>query len=100
MLVQKGVVNSQRKRILSNKMERHFSIRGPRDIFVATMAWNLPVKQRGLKDANAGTLFIELGSPCENGCIERFKSKLRDYCLNGELFLSLAEVRYVVDHWR
>ena len=27
------------------------------------------------------------------------KLKLRDECLNGELFLSLAEARYIVDHW-
>jgi hypothetical protein len=36
----------------------------------------------------------------ENGYIEGFNGKLRDECLNGELFLSLAEARYVVDNWR
>ena len=32
--------------------------------------------------------------------MESFSGKLRDECLNGELFLSLAEARYVVDGWR
>ena len=27
-------------------------------------------------------------------------AKLRDECLNGELFLNLTEMRYVVDRWR
>ena len=53
-----------------------------------------------LEDAKVGTLFIEPGSPWENGYIESFNGKLRDECLNGELLLSLAEARYVVDRWR
>ena len=46
------------------------------------------------------TLFIESGSPWENGYIESFNGKLKDECLNGELFLSLAEARYIADRWR
>ena len=53
-----------------------------------------------LRDRHVGTLFIEPGSPWENGYIESFNGKLRDECLNGELFLSLAEARYIVDRWR
>lgn len=53
-----------------------------------------------LKQSGVGTLFIESGSPWENGYVESFNGKLRDECLNGELFLSRAEMRYVVDRWR
>jgi transposase InsO family protein len=53
-----------------------------------------------LKHSEVGTLFIEPGSPWENGYVESFNGKLRDECLDGELFLSLAEARYVVDRWR
>ena len=53
-----------------------------------------------LKLQQVGTLFIEPGSPWENGYVESFNGKLRDECLNGELFLSLAEARYIVDRWR
>ena len=44
-----------------------------------------------LKRQRGGTLFIEPGSSWENGYVENFNGKLRDECLNGELFLSLAE---------
>jgi putative transposase len=53
-----------------------------------------------LEESKVGTLFIEPGSPWENGYVESFNGKLRDECLNGELFLSLAEARYIVDRWR
>jgi len=38
-----------------------------------------------------GTLYIEPGSPWENGYCESFNGKLRDECLNGEIFYSLKE---------
>ena len=53
-----------------------------------------------LRTSGVKTLFIEPGSPWENGYIESFNGKLRDECLNGELLLNLAEARYVVDRWR
>ena len=34
-------------------------------------------------------LYIEPGSPWKNGYRESFNSKLRDECLNGEIFYSL-----------
>jgi putative transposase len=46
------------------------------------------------------TLYIEPGSPWENGYNESFNSKLRDELLNGEIFYSLAEARIVVEGWR
>jgi transposase InsO family protein len=36
-------------------------------------------------------LFIEPGSPWENGYIESFNGKMRDELLNGEIFYSLKE---------
>ena len=56
--------------------------------------------KRWLAKKKVGTLFIEPGSPWENGYIESFNGKFEDECLNGELFLCLAEARYVVDRWR
>ena len=56
--------------------------------------------RKWLKASGVGTLFIEPGSPWENGYVESFNGKLRDECTNGELFVNLTEVRYVVDRWR
>jgi transposase InsO family protein len=39
------------------------------------------------------TLYIERGSPWENGYCESFNGRLRDECLNGEIFYSLKEAR-------
>ena len=45
-------------------------------------------------------LFIEPGSPWENGYKESFNGKLRDELLNGEIFCSLAEAAVLVEQWR
>jgi len=47
-----------------------------------------------------GTLFIEPGSPWENGYIESFNGKLRDELLNGEIFTTLAEAKVLIEEWR
>ena len=48
----------------------------------------------------AKTLYIEPGSPWENGYCESFNGKLRDECLNGEIFYSLKEAQVVIEPWR
>jgi transposase InsO family protein len=44
--------------------------------------------------------FIRHGKPVENGYIESFNGRLRDECLNVEIFFSLADARYKLGHWR
>ena len=46
------------------------------------------------------TLYIEPGSPWENGYIESFNGKLRDELLNGEVFSSVPEAKVLTDAWR
>ena len=46
------------------------------------------------------TLFIEPGSPWENGYCESFNGKLRDELLNREIFYSLKEVQILTERWR
>ena len=46
------------------------------------------------------TLFIEPGSPWENGYIESFNGKLRDELLNGEIFTNLLEAKVLIENWR
>ena len=45
-------------------------------------------------------LYIEPGSPWENGYIESFNGKLRDELLSRELFDSLSEAQVLVERWR
>lgn len=46
------------------------------------------------------TLFIEPGSPWENGCIELFNGKLRDELLDGEIFEMMLEAKVLLERWR
>mgnify|MGYP001972101204 CR=1 FL=1 len=53
-----------------------------------------------LKRVGVKTLFIEPGSPWENGYIESFNGKLRDELLNGEIFTTLHEAKVLIARWR
>ena len=44
--------------------------------------------------------FIRPGKPVENGYIESFNGKLRDECLNVEVFFTLADARRKLGLWR
>jgi transposase InsO family protein len=46
------------------------------------------------------TLYIEPGSPWENGYNESFNGKLRDELLNGEIFYTLREAQVLIEQWR
>jgi len=46
------------------------------------------------------TLFIEPGSPWENGYVESFNGKMRDELLNREVFTTLLEAKVLVERWR
>jgi len=46
------------------------------------------------------TLFIEPGSPWENGYVESFNGKLRNELLNGEIFTTLFEAKVLIEEWR
>ena len=65
---------------------------GPEFVATAVRDW--------LQGIGTGTLFIGPGAPWENAYAESFNSRLRDELLNGELFTSLAEARYLVERWR
>ena len=46
------------------------------------------------------TLYIEPGSPWENGYNESFNGKLRDEVLNTEIFYTLKEAKIIIEKWR
>jgi transposase InsO family protein len=53
-----------------------------------------------MKDIGIKTLFIEPGSPWENGYNESFNGKLRDELLNREVFYILKEAQILKERWR
>jgi len=46
------------------------------------------------------TLYIEPGSPWENGYVESFNGKLRDELLNAEVFDTMLEAKVLIERWR
>ena len=58
------------------------------------------IVRQWLSNVGAKALYIEPGSPWENGYCESFNGKLRDELLNGEIFYSLKEAQIVIATWR
>ena len=58
------------------------------------------VVHQWLKRLGVQTLFIEPGSPWENGYNESFNGKFRDELLNGEIFYTLKEAQVLIEEWR
>ena len=56
--------------------------------------------KRWLLDKEVETLYIEPGSPWENGYIESFNGRLRDEVLDREVFYSVKEAKVIVENWR
>lgn len=65
---------------------------GPEFIAQAIQDW---FKTQGVRSA-----YIQAGAPWEQAYIESFHDKLRDECLNREIFYSLLEARIVLEQWR
>jgi transposase InsO family protein len=53
-----------------------------------------------LGEVGVQTLFIEPGSPWENGYIESFNGKLADELLEREVFDTLCEAKVLIERWR
>ena len=56
--------------------------------------------RKWLERLGVKTLFIEPGSPWENGYIESFNGKMRDELLDREIFTNLQEARVLIEQWR
>ena len=66
-----------------------------------TELWFTAGKVRSwLEQLGVQTMYIEPGSPWENGYIESFNGKMRDEVLNREVFDTLVEAKVLVERWR
>lgn len=46
------------------------------------------------------TVYIEPGSPWENGYCESFNARFRDELLNSEMFYTMREAQVIIEQWR
>lgn len=96
--VQRRLTSQAVQEILGRLFLRHGcpvyirSDNGPEFIAHALREW--------YKQLEVSPLFIEPGSPWENGYVESFNGKFRDELLNGELFFTLQEAQIIVERWR
>ena len=92
-LTSKDVIRVLAKLMLKHGIPGHIrSDNGPEFVAKVVREW--------LHRLGVETLFIEPGSPWENGYIESFNGKLRDELLNGEIFYTLHEARVLIEMWR
>ena len=92
-LTSRGVLRVLARLMLRHGLPEHIrSDNGPEFVAKAVRSW--------LARLQVGTLFIEPGSPWENGYIESFNGKLRDERLNGEIFYTLKEATVLIEIWR
>ncbi|MCK5485736.1 MAG: IS3 family transposase [Desulfobacterales bacterium] len=56
--------------------------------------------RKWLNKLSIGTLFIEPGSPWENGYVESFNGRMRDELLNLEIFYTMKEAKHLIEMWR
>lgn len=77
---------------LHGRPEHLRSDNGPEFIAHAVQHW--------LAEHGAQTIYIKPGSPWQNAYIESFNDKLRNECLNQEVFANGQEAREVIETWR
>ena len=58
------------------------------------------IVQGWLRENGVRTLYIEPGSPWQNGFVESFHGRFRDECLNREQLHTLTEARVVIGDYR
>ncbi len=79
-----------------------FTRHGPPDHLRSDNGAQVPATavREWLSPIGVKTLYIEPGSPWENGYNESFNGKLRDDLLDGEIFYTLKEAKVLIEQWR
>ncbi len=82
----------------------HGALRAARDTGLHPLGHGPEFIANALRDWQNGlgvqTLYIEPGSPWENGYVESFNGKLRDELLDREIFYTLQEAEVLIERWR
>ena len=110
-----NIIDEYTRECMQTRVERHLNSRDVTDaLFELFVLRGIPEHIRSdnggeftaravrkwLGNLGVKTLFIEPGSPWENGYIESFNGKMRDELLNRESFSTLAEAKVLIEQWR
>ena len=89
----RDVIDTLGELFVSHSPPKHIrSDNGPEFIAITLREW--------LEKLNVKTLYIEPGSPWENGYCESLNSKLRDELLAQEIFYNLREAKVLIETWK
>jgi putative transposase len=93
---------SQTGRKVAEQLERVMAVRGAPESITSDNGSEFTGRAMDNWAHRAGVklAFIRPGKPVENSYIESFNGRLRDECLNVEVFLDLADARRKLDKWR
>jgi len=78
--------------LLRGRPEHLKSDNGPEFIAKSVKQW--------LQEQSVGAIYIEPGSPWQNGTVERFHATFRRECLDAEVFANGREARQIIENWR
>jgi len=100
--IRPGDRRDQDRRLNAKKSAQLFIHRGTPDFIRSDNGPEFAAKRvrNWLEKVDVKTLFMEPGSPWENGSIESFNGKLRDELLNREIFDTLLEAKVLIERWR
>ena len=83
-----------------SRRRQHVCNFGPPDLCNLRPPLTAELVRLWLEALDVQTLFIEPGSPWENGYVESFNGKLRDELLDREIFYTLTEAKILIERWR
>ena len=84
------------------RLAKLFALRGPPEFIRSDKGpeFTATTVREWLEKLDVKTLYIEPGSPWENGYIESFNGKLRDELLDGEIFDTILEAKVLIERRR
>jgi len=96
------VDRSMSGRRMTRELDELIRRRGKPDIIVSDNGTEMTSHAvlRWCQDTGVGWHYIAPGKPMQNAFVESFNGRLRDECLNENLFGNLAEARQIIETWR
>lgn len=96
------VDRSMSGRRMTRELDELIRRRGKPDIIVSDNGTEMTSHAvlRWCQETGVGWHYIAPGKPMQNAFVESFNGRLRDECLNENLFGNLAEARRIIETWR
>lgn len=96
------VDRSMSGRRMTRELDELIRRRGKPDVIVSDNGTEMTSHAvlRWCQDTGVGWHYIAPGKPMQNAFVESFNGRLRDECLNENLFGNLAEARRIIETWR